>query len=444
MLSSIYVDGFKNLINVRIDFTPGLNVLIGSNGVGKSNILGACAFISHLLNYRLDNIPGHKVGVKNVSELFNIKGRNNITPTIQDKPLDIDNKGKYIHFKLMGTNFTPCFDISKINEEQIPEKLIDLVTHYEFECKIRLNELRYEPLSFSYQKAGFKFDVNEKTVDELNVEYTGPNCKLGGTGLKFIEKFIDKEINRKLESLEINREPLNLNSLIFELSERFYPFKNVIREIQFSSIFEIMPLAIRYDRNELNNRGIALDGSGLFSTLAYIFRVDRNLFNDLVEEFKTISSNIIGIDVDENSSDNEIHFRVILRQNKGVNSSIPIHLVSDGLLKWFSIITAIVLSDKNFIIDEPENFIDTAMQSEFSTYLRDEFEDKSQFCLITTHSETLVNSLKPEEVIMVSSTSDLIKVNRINQFERLKTNMKRSGFPLGWYFHTGSLELYCD
>ena len=443
MLNSIYIDGFKNLRNLKLDLKPGLNVLIGPNGVGKSNILGACAFISHILDDRLNNLPRYIGGVKKVSELFNIKNEFSLISGRQPTLSDIGESERIIHIILKGTNTTPCFDISKLNEEQIPDRIVDLSTSYEFECKIGLDELRSEPLSYFYQKAFFEFSVDGKQVDTLNVEFTGPYCKIDGQNQNFIERVIDKDINPKLKSLEINPEPLKFNALLQELGERFYPFRNVIREIQFGTVFEIMPLTIRYDRNELYNKGVAPDGSGLFSTLAYIFSVDRKIFNDLVEEFKIISSNLIGIDVEINSPKNDIDIRVNLKQENSI-TSIPIHLVSDGLLKWFSIVTAIVLTNKNFIVDEPENFLDTAMQSEFSTFLRDEFEDKSQFCLITTHSETLVNSLKPEEVIMVNSTSDFVEVRRISQIDRLKTNIKRSGFPLGWYYHTGSLELYCD
>ena len=89
-------------------------------------------------------------------------------------------------------------------------------------------------------------------------------------------------------------------------------------------------------------------------------------------------------------------FNVNLSRNNDTRESIPIQLISDGYLKWFSFVTALSLTDNNIIIDEPENFIDTTIQSEFPEYLRDEIENKGLSCFLTTHSETLVNYLKPD------------------------------------------------
>lgn len=42
-IQSVLVDGFKNLSNVRIDFSK-ITVLVALNNFGKSNVLGAIDF----------------------------------------------------------------------------------------------------------------------------------------------------------------------------------------------------------------------------------------------------------------------------------------------------------------------------------------------------------------------------------------------------------------
>ena len=40
-LARVHVRNFRNIRNMTVDFRPGLNVLLGENNVGKSNLLDA-------------------------------------------------------------------------------------------------------------------------------------------------------------------------------------------------------------------------------------------------------------------------------------------------------------------------------------------------------------------------------------------------------------------
>ena len=40
-IERIEIENFKAISNMRIDFKPGINLLIGDNGVGKTSILDA-------------------------------------------------------------------------------------------------------------------------------------------------------------------------------------------------------------------------------------------------------------------------------------------------------------------------------------------------------------------------------------------------------------------
>ena len=49
MITQIEVDGFKSLSNFRMNLTPGLNVLVGPNGSGKTNIVSVFEFLAHII-----------------------------------------------------------------------------------------------------------------------------------------------------------------------------------------------------------------------------------------------------------------------------------------------------------------------------------------------------------------------------------------------------------
>lgn len=77
--------------------------------------------------------------------------------------------------------------------------------------------------------------------------------------------------------------------------------------------------------------------------------------------------------------------------------------LSDGTLKWLTLVTAVLTSDNIFCIEEPENYLHPWMQAEMCMLMREHLEAKkeSAFILMTTHSETLLNAARPEEVIVV-------------------------------------------
>lgn len=51
MLTRIEVHGFKNLLNLSIDFGP-FTCIAGENGTGKSNVFDAIQFLSFSLTSR--------------------------------------------------------------------------------------------------------------------------------------------------------------------------------------------------------------------------------------------------------------------------------------------------------------------------------------------------------------------------------------------------------
>ena len=49
MITHINASGFKSLSQFSLDFTPGLNILVGPNGSGKTNIVSLFEFLAYLI-----------------------------------------------------------------------------------------------------------------------------------------------------------------------------------------------------------------------------------------------------------------------------------------------------------------------------------------------------------------------------------------------------------
>jgi predicted ATPase len=63
LLKSINVSGFKSLDGFHLDFQEGLNVIIGPNGSGKTNILNFIEFLAHLSRHSLLDAVSRSGGV---------------------------------------------------------------------------------------------------------------------------------------------------------------------------------------------------------------------------------------------------------------------------------------------------------------------------------------------------------------------------------------------
>ena len=64
---------------------------------------------------------------------------------------------------------------------------------------------------------------------------------------------------------------------------------------------------------------------------------------------------------------------------------------------------------------------------------------KEAFALISTHSETLINSLMPEELVIMSSEDGISHASRSSSADKVKAEINRSGFGLSYYLSAGAL-----
>ena len=122
MLKAIKVSGFKSLDGFELEFQPGLNVLIGPNGSGKTNIINFLEFLSFLSR----------------GSLLDAVGRSGGAGTIFRR----QNSGKlerHINFRVQGEG-TYREIRSAIRSEirsEIRSQTADLIV-YEYEAKILL------------------------------------------------------------------------------------------------------------------------------------------------------------------------------------------------------------------------------------------------------------------------------------------------------------------
>lgn len=109
-------------------------------------------------------------------------------------------------------------------------------------------------------------------------------------------------------------------------------------------------------------------------------------------------------------------------------------LISDGTYNILCLLTAVLQSDEpQFLcIEEPENGLNPFVIRKLVDFFRQACEEKRHYIWLNTHSQTLVESLKPEELIVVD------KVNGETQVKQFK-GMDLHGLDMSELWLSGAL-----
>ena len=454
MLESFYIDGFKGLRNFKLDLKPNLNVLVGSNGSGKTSILGGLEFVSHIAQGEVGQIP-NKFGVKKPDELFHT-----------------DAIDKQIHLIIQGTNMTDCRNIlskeiqngpglgevsmnsmthGMLGENQVEnqsDRFVTLNSKYRYECKIKHDNQGQLPLYIDFQslRMDFNFVVNEEDFqDYFEIAFEHGKLITDKNDLDAIGKYITPDAMLIIDDFGRRPDKFTKVSFLENLTTYLYPVNNIISDLSFGKAYDIYPSSVKQGNNQHPKLVVEFDGAGLTDILMKLKTANSEKYEEVLYYMKKLSSDIVDIDVVYNDFEkrNEIFMKLLSSNASDKITKLSMNSISDGALKWFSLLVAVLLMDSPIVIDEPENFLSPEMQERLILLIREELEINGQLGILTTHSESVVNTLKPDEIILVHVHNRLTCADRVIQPDKLQEHMNLTGFGLGWIYQTGTLDDYC-
>ncbi len=449
MLTEIYVDGYRSLRKLHLKLNPGLNIFVGPNGGGKTNILSFFEFLSRLCSYPVDEAVSHHGGISRV-----------FTRESQIK------FATQMHSKVTG--YVPLRG----------ENNYDLHYCWEFEIQTQDN---FDKIFFSKQRLSIATVKNDKKFEsydlDIEINFNGDDKntkfiinKLSASKLqkffKSIYIFVVNEhsdyVTKKTAITILNRMFLHKRfsrECIFDAS--YYgpsPLSQIEAEIRGGEIFNVLPSAVKQPDDSSKPGEIAKDGAGLASTLYRIyndsmlpavpsrFRIQyrerrRTNMGQINRYVNLINPSIDGIHPRKDSMQNNISVFVRVMGGDGV-VEFPLAHCSDGTIKWIGLVTKLLTSVSGFSIEEPENFLHPEIQKEFVKIVRVEShsQNQSRYTLMTTHSESLLNEAQANELIMVWMDEGVTKNKRLDDSNNVQKEINSTGFGLGYYYSTGALD----
>ena len=170
-------------------------------------------------------------------------------------------------------------------------------------------------------------------------------------------------------------------------------------------------------------------------------RIDRDSLDTLIEWTKLVLP-----ELDDIQASADLHsgtYAVTLSIGAGSTAiKIPLQSASDGTIKWLAFASMILVQGPNYSIEEPENFLHPTMQRFFVNLLRDHtgISKRTDFSLISTHSETIINQLSPRELVVFEFSDGKTGCRRLSNPDAVTEQINETGFGLGYYFAANAVS----
>lgn len=449
MITKIEVNGFKSLRQFDLKLHQGLNILVGPNGAGKTNIILFFEFLS--------NIAKNQIG----SAISNVGGAGTIFQKIgKDKYADEIICKIFGSFQLSSKKYIVYeygFTI-KISFEK------DNVFYSNQQLKLRSTTKFWDDPDVTNYRDNWDLNIQYRIVDDSKTEIDVISFDRKKFKTRFIspEKKSAREFEGVIKDFVSSQNPMyhSLVRCLFPLTEFAHP---IYIDLIGGETFNVVPSKVRELEDSATPPGIKKDGSGLATTL-YAMKKSRTRQNERMPRFwihyeepqrtynpstldkiikflKAANSTITALDVENDPFNNKLNVKVTIKTGD-YEAVLPLSSMSDGTIKWLTLITAILTSRTIFSIEEPENFLHPWMQAEIAKIMRNHLSEKSSqsFVLMTTHSESLLNHSNPEEIIIVDLNDGRTKARRISNLSAIKEEISNSGFGLGHFYFSNALS----
>ncbi len=357
-LKSIVVNNFRSIQNARADFDSGLNIIIGKNGVGKSN----------LLTYIFQNVSYHAI--------------------VSRPPRQRANNVEF--------EYSVCFN-------DTDENLNELTIYFKREKVVTNNELEYTrhiKLSKSVNDTALYGDKNFEipATTEFSLSYNESTAE-------FLTEFdVLRKFQTQYVSFEIPQDPGWLaKSVKYEIdteynleSDMLIPHFAILLDLYLTLETNFFS---RIAKNEAASKIEDLDAEQIKIFFLHSFdslKVKNDLEN-VLSKYSPISDIRLNPNINTYYAENKILVENLIIEFRVNNAWIPWGHLSDGTKRLFYLITqCLSVTDGMLLIEEPELGIHPHQLYSLMQFIRDQANYKQ--IIVSTHSPIVLDILSPDEL----------------------------------------------
>lgn len=421
MLESVKVQGFRSLKDFHLEIRPGLNVLVGPNGAGKTNIILFFEFLKSVGDNSINDAVGAAGGV---AQVFSKRGKERFSETLSSVITgSVVSNGEVYEYKYsFAIQFSATRQEVSFSRQSIEIKKRSFANSYDIYLKAETATNYGEPENFSIERS-----------EDARGE----------------SQWMDGEFERfKKVRMFSQRSLISIVQYTGEVCAQ------VSRDLSGRFVLNVVPSQVKKLEDSTRQPFIDIDGSGLSATLyaikkkkpfyeRYVYAMEppeaiNPQWQNVIDLIRVAVPSIEDIEVVNDPFDNLLRCRVTI--GKGSKRAVlPLSAMSDGTVKWMSLVVRLSTSRAALLLEEPENYLHPLMQREIVSLLRNSVSERG-FMLVSTHSETLLNAVKAEELIVVQYRNGGTRANRVKNAKNVEREINATGFGLGYYYLADAIE----
>lgn len=389
MLKRVHIQNYKSLRDVKLTFDQPINVFVGPNNSGKSNLLDALRFLHELVTEgepALQRRGGYEAIVWH--------GQTDLAITFEvTSQIPTDNGARDFTYHVSIQHFSPpSEEWLQISDE--PKWQFEF--KWEYYRAFRGGEELHVPFIVVYKRYLY---------DEAAPLETVYSCEI----------LTDKRI-------------LERPALGFTLRAKT-AFSTFADWFSHWSFHRFEPSRLRSPCEVKEVRRLSYDGNNLAAVLHTLYLERAEVLTSLTEDMKAAVKEITGIFV-KLTDEQPPRVGVWLKEGE---MSVPATNASDGTLHLLALLTLLELRDELTVvgIEEPENYIHPHLLAQVEGILRGLATNGT--VLITTHSPLFLDKFEPDEVHIVERRDGETIVQRAVDRRDIERVRKDLGMAALWY-----------
>lgn len=368
-VESLHLENFKSIREIKLGFSD-LNVFVGANAAGKSNIFKSFQFLQNIRNEGLSDAIQLQGGV----EYLRNKSINN------DKNLKIEIK--------------ICPDKKyKVSEKNIKNKK-EKVLKRKYLLSLKFNKNNYSVIKDEYKR---KIKIKNGGDEEARIEQTGSGRVLATEYPKSeAELFPSKKVDRN-SSKDMYVGTTDYSQYVNPSSKVNMP--------EFGKIFDINTRKIKKTKTPKGRSSLNSDAANL------VFSINRKIDSEYKKEkLVNLVSDTLPFISDTSVStmpDQSLFLEILEEFEPGEDQYIPAEMLSDGTLRVLALIYLLYFSDhENIFIEEPGRNLHPSLIANLMLKVKDAAENTDKQIFLTTHNVEVVKYAPLESIRLVSRDDD--------------------------------------